>query len=379
MDTNCKITEVSTKVGAPKEAGMIKLRILLICASVATMASAADAQQAYQVGTYAQTGGSFSFFPSASYNTVTPGGYFGDQYQQVTPPAAPAIVSGNLAILNNNYVTDNYSATGQGKTSFDLSGPVGGATSAYSSSTFSDSNSKMGNAWAGADLATGSLQVFALGNRVGNCVNEQSCGSGNSEAYLQDSLNFKVAGATATTITPISVTFAMDGVPSGNYPQNYPAASWTMGAYFGNASMAPFRSDYGLSWCYDNTAGIYEVSPLGQTKPQGWQSFSFSAFSPDKIVFTGIYDLIGESATVGIGLNFRAWATDGATLDYSNNAGVSLTLPGNVSYTSASGVFLTGSPAVGGVPEPATWAMMIVGFGFVGAVLRRKRTVTRFS
>ncbi|HVF84272.1 MAG TPA: PEPxxWA-CTERM sorting domain-containing protein [Sphingomicrobium sp.] len=30
-------------------------------------------------------------------------------------------------------------------------------------------------------------------------------------------------------------------------------------------------------------------------------------------------------------------------------------------------------PPVPGVPEPETWAMMILGFGFVGAVLRRRR------
>jgi hypothetical protein len=32
-------------------------------------------------------------------------------------------------------------------------------------------------------------------------------------------------------------------------------------------------------------------------------------------------------------------------------------------------------PGGGGVPEPATWAMMIVGFGGVGALLRRRRTL----
>jgi PEP-CTERM motif len=32
----------------------------------------------------------------------------------------------------------------------------------------------------------------------------------------------------------------------------------------------------------------------------------------------------------------------------------------------------------GGVPEPATWAMMITGFGFTGAALRRRRTAARW-
>jgi hypothetical protein len=30
---------------------------------------------------------------------------------------------------------------------------------------------------------------------------------------------------------------------------------------------------------------------------------------------------------------------------------------------------------VGGVPEPATWAMMLIGFGGLGAVLRRRRSL----
>ena len=36
-------------------------------------------------------------------------------------------------------------------------------------------------------------------------------------------------------------------------------------------------------------------------------------------------------------------------------------------------------PPPGGVPEPASWAMMLVGFGAIGSVLRRPRTATRFA
>ncbi|UAJ12258.1 PEPxxWA-CTERM sorting domain-containing protein [Polymorphobacter megasporae] len=34
------------------------------------------------------------------------------------------------------------------------------------------------------------------------------------------------------------------------------------------------------------------------------------------------------------------------------------------------------TPPVGGVPEPATWAMMVAGFGFVGLSVRRRRPTT---
>lgn len=38
---------------------------------------------------------------------------------------------------------------------------------------------------------------------------------------------------------------------------------------------------------------------------------------------------------------------------------------------------VSGSPDVGGIPEPGTWALMILGFGGAGAMLRRRRhTVT---
>ena len=51
--------------------------------------------------------------------------------------------------------------------------------------------------------------------------------------------------------------------------------------------------------------------------------------------------------------------------------------PIDFSITGASGTIYdaTGAhlPAAGGVPEPATWAMMLAGFGAVGAVLRRGR------
>jgi hypothetical protein len=60
------------------------------------------------------------------------------------------------------------------------------------------------------------------------------------------------------------------------------------------------------------------------------------------------------------------------TLDFMNTATFGIKGAQGVSYTSDSGVFLGG--AIGSaVPEPATWAIMILGFGTAGAALRRRR------
>jgi len=60
-------------------------------------------------------------------------------------------------------------------------------------------------------------------------------------------------------------------------------------------------------------------------------------------------------------------------VDVSHTADISFTLPGDVFLTAASGATFGTLPGGGGVPEPASWALMVVGFGGLGAVLRRRR------
>ena len=46
----------------------------------------------------------------------------------------------------------------------------------------------------------------------------------------------------------------------------------------------------------------------------------------------------------------------------------------NIDTVKLDNVIMTGPGSTGAVPEPATWAMMILGFGAAGTVLRRRRT-----
>jgi hypothetical protein len=47
----------------------------------------------------------------------------------------------------------------------------------------------------------------------------------------------------------------------------------------------------------------------------------------------------------------------------------------NLVYNASSNAVLYSTGSGGGVPEPATWAMMIAGFGLIGAAMRRRTMV----
>jgi hypothetical protein len=131
-----------------------------------------------------------------------------------------------------------------------------------------------------------------------------------------------------------------------------------------------------------NENGVYNV----------YDQFSGQALNP--LDFSVLNNMNGISSTIrativiptgdtSLGFNAGLFlrARDGASMDFGNTARFGFgALPSGLSYTSASGVFLKGLPgSAGAVPEPATWAMMLVGFGLVGFAMRGRTRTARTS
>ncbi len=89
------------------------------------------------------------------------------------------------------------------------------------------------------------------------------------------------------------------------------------------------------------------------------------------------YDVLAHNGDASDPITGKSFGDYGLNLAYSIgtlNAGDSVTL--TYEYAVGSNVQTTGGS---GTPEPATWAMMLVGFGGVGAIMRRRATKVAFA
>ena len=218
------------------------------------------------------------------------------------------------------------------------------------------SDGAFADAYTAANLADGTLHVHAQGGTV--YVGQGGEGAVATARFV-DGLHFNVAGASTDTVTAIGVHFTLDGRVVAGASNSSEDMDTAFG--LGNAGFAVSALGRGFD-------------PLAITShtERGWASFSYSALDPSHVAFDGIYNLLGSTQTLGIEAYLSARANF-ADLDYGNTLHVSFTLPGNVSYTSDSGVFLSATTAVTPVPEPETWALMLAGLGLVGQLARRRR------
>jgi hypothetical protein len=230
------------------------------------------------------------------------------------------------------------------------------------SSFFPQGLSASASAYAKANLARGTVGIADQGTYGSSDSGQAGGGNGVSTAGNYDTLHFSVAGASAQTVTTIGVTFHVDGTTNAFTPAGDSTADLNMmlqlggGSFQGNVFSGP-----GTGY-----APVLSEGP----PPSGWLTESLSPASPGDFTFHGTLALMGATQDLGVVEYLYGNCGIGTACDYSHTASLSLSLPGNVTYTSDSGVFLSHP---NGVPEPAAWALLMTGVAAVGGLTRRRR------
>lgn len=140
--------------------------------------------------------------------------------------------------------------------------------------------------------------------------------------------------------------------------------------------VAPGVVSYGYNIAYDLTAAgsAFVFEKFGLLVPfQEYTTYQIEGFRSGSSVFSTSGDRSGSSRFEAL-ISPSTTQVDRVTLKFSNYGGVqgSSTID-NLHATISTGSSLPGGPPVPGVPEPATWGMMLLGFGLVGASVRVRR------
>ena len=236
---------------------------------------------------------------------------------------------------------------------------VGNATASYNFASLSDTDQggfSSGSGFARADLSTGALGGSAEG------TNRSAFGQGSgigTRAFstFSDTVLFTIADATAATVTNIGVNLALHGDMTRSALDTDPTVTSYLN--FGGGLL-------GVAMRLDANGNPYLSGGANY-----WDSYTLTQ-AGDGFLFSGIYALRGTTSSVDVGEYLDVQCGNGAVCDYDSTAAFSLDLPSNVTFTSASGVFLS-QAAGNGVPEPSTWILLIGGFGLAGVALRRRQ------
>ena len=212
-----------------------------------------------------------------------------------------------------------------------------------------------GSSTASADISTGTVKATA------NSDTFLSGGAGSAE-FAED-VTFFVAGGGSRQITVVS---HLNGT-IGAFANSFSVSGLSYILNFGTTSNIVYSSLGSQSGFTFSAGGA--SSPI----PMGWDSYSLSNVTSTGFDFVGLLTISdGETRTVQQRLNLNC--QEGVNCDYGHTGSIDLRLPSGVSFSSRSGVFLKPAP-VSSVPEPATWAMLLMGFGFLGSRLRRRRAL----
>ena len=202
-----------------------------------------------------------------------------------------------------------------------------------------------------------------------------------SRAALAAGAVLCIAGpAMAAQVANGTVSFVYLGQPSVNYMVDPSTVSFSSNTLEVNG-MGGFAGARNGMGALSGTLSFNAVEGATRTESLG-NFFNFSDGAGGSFMFS-VDSVLTKSYSVATGSQSFSLYLLGSTVDPIANLSAtptSLTLSFN--QTGTSGYSASGTlsvPPASAVPEPASWAMFIGGFGLLGATMRRKQAVVRFA
>lgn len=199
-----------------------------------------------------------------------------------------------------------------------------------------------------------------------------------------------ITASALATATPAMAAFVVDtGTPTGNQLNYVLATNQSLAGFFTLGSATTINSVEGYINGVSGNTVTATIYSNGATPDAANALFSatFSTVSNSNGLWQGAF---GQSWLLAAGSYWLGFSNSGFNAMF-NGAPSPLAKYAFTGFGGAwtvgappmtLGMRISGVPVVGGaVPEPASWAMMIAGFGLVGGVMRRKNglTVTKVS
>lgn len=279
-------------------------------------------------------------------------------------------------VVRTNAVTtgQNTSPTADTKSSGASSSPV----TLVSTSSFADAAVSQASAYAFASAGVGALKGYSTASAVVYPTLEArgATGSGDTRAEYRDSFFLSAPGIAAGTVGVMSADVLLDGFLSGALAGSQFArgeARWAAQVFVNDSFAFYNRQMFG-----DVETGVSETGDIAALQTPSFQV----VFGQVNEVVMSLQTVAGASALVNFAGNPETRSA-GFTSDFGSTLtweGIrDLTVDGRsvTDFTAISGDtgfdFRRGLGATAPVPEPTTWAIMVLGFGLIGASLRRAR------
>jgi hypothetical protein len=312
-----------------------RLFVTAVATGMLAIGAGNSAQAGYQVAIDVNLLAAVGGAGACGYNFGIPGGCAGLGVSTtgfVTPPTTPPGNSGTATAA--------------------IAGLSGGSTAPGSGSV-------------SADLSTASVHLDAS-SAVGNGT-EAGGSSVSEQGKYSDTLHYTVAGAGPATVTPIQFTFSIDGSMQGSGP--FAAGELNGQVNYGNGG-PPIGGDARFDLKLNSDTGFQTAIGYLDTYPSAAPGIWTHNAALTQFTYTDTFDVTGASGSFAIDLNTFLLCEHGVVCDYGDTLQAALNPPSNVTLTSDSGVFPTGSPSPTPAPEPGTLGLLA--FGMAGVAFCRR-------